>query len=785
MFVKTLSLNNFGPIREALIEFALVTVVYGKNGTGKSSLIDALLHILCGDPYRGGDVRAVVTQGETKMSANVILEGDHVLMRTRTKSGGTAKVGGVLVDDEAFNLQVFGATGQDPETIRAVLRSGEILSMKPGPLQAMLTQLTRASFDAETIAKAWAPATVQAAVRLGLALPTSLGEFAAGKAKAEDRRLTAFRDLKVKRGDLERLPALHEVPAGATVAGVDAKLAELRTERDQIVRSQEAADAYDAGAVEAKKVAVRARISEAEAVPAAPAVDLAAAERSVESARGALATAEKNVTKLTERATSLRARAEGDKTLPADAVDAAALKKADAELAAARTNVATAEADLVRVEAQIADLKPHAEGPTTLPDDEKEIPGNLQKAAAALAESERTVAMVAAETNRRRKLLDGAAKGATCDSCGSDIHADHVEGLRLRVGQAEDDERKQRADLAKDVAAHVAAAKRDATRTERMARAKVQAELASAEARATELRAGLVSGRQAIETADATAGGLRTRAATTEAIKARIAAAAEWETVEVQVREAAALAAVQFTTFTIARDRLADLRPAAEKHAAYTHAQAALVKARAELAALDKPAPERPAGDVAALDERLAKGAALRQKLVDNAARATAEQAIAALEATHSDADVVAKATGPGGVYADLIAAGMAPFLDDANAALARLWPEVTLGMNPDEFGFLVHQGETACVPSALSDGHFTRLTYVLQYAAGQRASIPLLVLDRTELLDGDEGLRSLMAACRDEGVQVVMLTCRAPKPGVSGYVMEGGTCRPLLKAVA
>jgi hypothetical protein len=156
------------------------------------------------------------------------------------------------------------------------------------------------------------------------------------------------------------------------------------------------------------------------------------------------------------------------------------------------------------------------------------------------------------------------------------------------------------------------------------------------------------------------------------------------------------------------------------------------------------------------------------------------------------DADLVAKACGPKGARAQLIAAACGPFLDAANAALARLANGFVVGLETDgELAFVVERGAARLRPAQLSEGEKTRLRWVLQYAAARLAGVGLLVLDHAELLDetGARGAKALAGECAAEGMQVLMLSCKAPPAsvpaGVSAYVMETGRSRPIPAAQA
>lgn len=693
MLFASLYAENFLGLREVDVELGRVTCVWGANGAGKSSLADAIAHAITGDLGRADDVKQLVRVG-SKKSADVTVMlpaqpgGDRIgFGRRRTPSGkGEALFCGVVTKEEEFTNQVLGHLGADRRTILAALRSGALLEQSRGELIGTLLALTGGRAEAEAIEAAFG-ATAGAAQRVALTLPTTLAGFGDAAKRAEQARVEMHRRAEALRARIAGRPALDpELAAkaqGTTLAAVDGVLRGLRADVEVLARGQQAAEAYAAGRYEEKQAAIAARVAELQAVakPAGDAPDDAALRATATQARKALAAAEAEVERLTDALATASARAEGVRELPADAAELPAM------LAAAEAEVKAGEAIL----------------------------------AAGQREGGRLAAMV-----------QRAAAGSSCETCGHDIGAEDVERLGAKLQAA-----------------------RDSYVTLQRVHAKTVAER----------------------------DGLRTRVAEVAAVNARGAAAAEAEALKVKLAAARDAAATRKGEAVIADAKVDAVASTAAAWAAWRSAQKEIGERLAEQARLaSMKAPAVPSGDLAGLRERIAKGEQVRAAVVSLGELAALEQELAAIDAQWTDADAVAKACGPKGVQAGLLAACTSPFTDAANEALAALAPEFRVAVSGDDFGIVVQRGDVALRPAQLSDGERTRLLYVLQFAVAKLAKVPFLVLDRTELLDdtGKAGLRRLMGACLAAGIQVLMLSCSpapaAVPPGVVGYRMQDGT---------
>lgn len=702
MLLHSVRVRDFLGIKTADVALHDFNVLYGANGAGKTSLVDAVFHVLTGASLRGSTLPELVRQGARSFDVEIIVEdtaGKPVsLMRRRARSGkGECFVDGVLTGETEFVATVERVVGSSIRAIVSVLRAGALLELRPSDLLSLLAGLSGATFDADAIAEAVGEEAATAAAGMRIPLPVSLEGFAG----VEQRAVTIRQEQKLiaesLRNDLARMPVLS-VPEGATEASLATTLRGLRARRDVALRTQPAADAHAAGAYEAKMVALRERRAVLDAVPAADAAEHGKALATLTAATGEKATATRAVSDATREVERLTLLAAGSIDWPTGAA-----KNIEAQLAHAEADALTAA---------------------------------------------RTAERITTEGKRLRALADSVTAGVDCPTCATHLTIEHKTKLEADVESLHTESR----------------AAQQALRT------------------ATEL----VTTRRGI-------------AAETKAVAARQQAQRQLEQATI-ARDTAKLAETTAATrHQVAVEREAAARPAAVAAAKFADARREIAQVDAALAV---PPPVVPVAvareDVGALDAQIATAEVHASALVTNAeiarAQAKLDQAIALI----ADADFVAKACGPRGARARLLAAAVGPFLEAANTALAQLAPGFAVEVETDptkDFGFVVVRGEgDACTrlrPSQLSDGERMRVLYVLQLAIVRLADVPLLVLDRAEMIDetGKKALKRLAAACSAEGIQIAMLTCAAPPPvapdGLNAWVIDNGSARPIATRAA
>lgn len=210
MKLKTLKVNNLLGIRAAVIAFGeRLTLIYGENGAGKTSIADAIRWALTGDATRGMTLGEMVRRGAKSADVELELDGTTVVRRQQRSGGSERQVGGVALKADEAMVALEKATGTNATTLQAALRPGALLDMAPAPLQRMLLALSGGSAEAEAIQEALRPLE-HAFKATGLEPPKSIEAFATVASQAEGARKEAKRTAASAQADLARLPR----PAG-------------------------------------------------------------------------------------------------------------------------------------------------------------------------------------------------------------------------------------------------------------------------------------------------------------------------------------------------------------------------------------------------------------------------------------------------------------------------------------------------------------------------------------------------------------------------------------------
>lgn len=659
MFLTRLEIQDFLGITSASIDFGPLTILYGANGAGKSSVLDAIHHAATGDVVRHEVVAGCIREGAKAASIDAHFAAGAI-RREITKKGRAVYVDGVELAAKDAAPEIARILPASQNALRAALRSGALLDLKPADLQALLAALCGAAGAAQEF-----PAdVVERAARVGLDLPENLAGFDTASKRAVEIRKEAKAALADREQQLASRPpphgALIDVARSTDLAALRQRIADLQRQRDA------AAGAGGARAQRRGDVMV-----ELAGIPAQPVPDVAALRAATDEAQRAVVRAEE------------------------------ALRSLDREIAQAPRGIEAAP--------PVADARATAE-----------------QATADAARAEAAVNAIVREGQSLKSLIEklGTGAGAACPHCTQTIPATLVEELKAR-----------RAALLEQ---HTEAAARLSTAVD--ARAAATLALATAQ-----------------------------RAEAQRAALARVESAREQRPAVAQVL-ADAIAAEQ--------------RARAERDAGVKVAEQQATRARlaAELAKLDAPAP---AGDVATIDADLAKARELEAAIPVVQFRDLVERQITEFRQRAADADALVE--GLQSARVEALARLVKPFGEAASAALAVVMPGVEVevvetsdGRSGDGIAIAVRQrGERRAI-AALSDGERTRVLYALQLAVVRLAKVPLLLLDRAELVDdaGRDAVKRLAAAAVRDGIQVVMATSK-PAPEISpvaAYVVSAGT---------
>lgn len=410
------------------------------------------------------------------------------------------------------------------------------------------------------------------------------------------------------------------------------------------------------------------------------------------------------------------------------------VKPLRAQLDAAVTGVVRAQDALAAIDRDVLALQRTAEGTVpaapSLADAQKAVED--AKAKLAVAEEQRTALAKNGKAlgEQVKRIKSGGAEA--CPHCTQAIPAAVVEALEERL-QAMRDQHAEAVEVEERAGAAVEAAHRQTLAAgQRDAHEKATAKLAT-------LRAG--------------------RPAAAATFDAAVAA-------EKDLRAQHDAAAQQASAHATAKKAHDDARAEAEAK-------------RQEIARIDAPSPVASVS-VAELDAGIARALQVRDAIPALEKKARYEQWIAEADAEIEDRNGVEKACKA--AKAELLARAVGPFVDAANAALAQMAPGYTVEVVAADGLAIVarHHGLTLPIES-LSDGERTRVLYALQLATVRLARVPLLILDRAELVDdtGRAAVVELAGMCAEEGIQVLLLSCKPPPAevddGFTAYVIADG----------
>lgn len=658
MFLTKLEIADFLGITSATIDFGPLTLLYGPNGAGKSSALDAILHAATGDVVRHEVVAGCIREGAKVASIDAHFAGGSI-RREITRKGRAVFVDGVELAAKDAAPEIARILPASQNALRAALRSGALLDMKPADLQALLATLCGAA----GATPAFAADIVERAARIGLDLPRTLSAFDTATKRAVEIR----KEAKAALADREQQLASRPPPHGSLIdAARSTDLTALRQRIADIQRQRDAA-AGAGGARAQRRGDVMVELAN---IPAQPVPDVAALRKAADEAQRAVVRAEE------------------------------ALRSIDREIAQAPRSVEQAPS--------AADARAAAERATVDAAKAEAAVNALVKDGTALGEIV-------------KRLSAGA--GAECPHCTQAIPADLVTSLESRL----DALRKQHAEAAGRLVAAVSA------------RQAATLALAAAQ-RAEDARAAIARVEMMRQQRPAVAADLDAAIAAEQQARA--------------ARDAAVRVAEQ---------------------------QATRARLTAELARLDVPAPT---GDVATIDADLAKARDLEAAIPVVQFRDLIERQVVELQQRATDADALVE--GLQSARVEALARLVKPFVDAATEALAIVMPGVEVevaetsdGRSGDGIAIAVRQrGERRSI-AVLSDGERTRVLYALQLAVVRLAKVPLLLLDRAELVDdaGRDAVKRLAARAASEGIQVVMATSKvAPEISpVAAYVVSAG----------
>lgn len=374
MRIESVSIRDFCGIQSVDLQLAGLTLLYGQNGAGKSSVLDAIRHALTGD-LRGEVVADVIRQGAKKATVEVMFGERTGVATVTTPKGRSVSVDGVEIPAKEAAAAIATTTGASVEAIRAALASGAILTMKPDARLALLAAITGAKFDRASIATALGEATCADLARLGIESPASLADLRLAADAAVQKR----RDAKAKRKNAEDsdahvpliAPELAAKVTSTTPEAVAHRLSELQRQRDLAIVNA------SVDPVENLTRRIEQIESELEVASRLPEPSLDEPGRRMVRAENVVREAKARVTQLESRAAPVSSR----------------LSVADAKAA-------------------------------------------LDAAKKAAADAQKALDVARAEYARREAIVEAVKRGGCCDSCGRPMGADLLDLAQRAVAEA-------------------------------------------------------------------------------------------------------------------------------------------------------------------------------------------------------------------------------------------------------------------------------------------------------------------------------------------------------------
>ncbi len=130
MKIKKVDINNFRGIKRASFELPHIAAICGKNGAGKTSLLNALRYALTGEEPEGDIIRYDANSTEVSVEIEDVTSGTITLF-TRIKERGKPskfKINGKATTQKALNDTIQSVTGLGIDNLK-ILSSDEVVSM--------------------------------------------------------------------------------------------------------------------------------------------------------------------------------------------------------------------------------------------------------------------------------------------------------------------------------------------------------------------------------------------------------------------------------------------------------------------------------------------------------------------------------------------------------------------------------------------------------------------------------------------------------------------------------
>ncbi len=139
MKIKSLDINNFRGIKSLTLEMPHIAAICGKNGIGKTSLLDALRFALTGEEPAGEIIR--YGSNSTQVTIDLESETGEITSFTRLKERGKPskfKIDGKATTQKALNDAIQSVTGLAIDNIKVLASSEIVRMMKPQEFASLI-----------------------------------------------------------------------------------------------------------------------------------------------------------------------------------------------------------------------------------------------------------------------------------------------------------------------------------------------------------------------------------------------------------------------------------------------------------------------------------------------------------------------------------------------------------------------------------------------------------------------------------------------------------------------
>lgn len=240
MKVKRVDISNYRGVENVTIEPHKRNLYIGKNGSGKTSILDAIRFGITGDsssnPIRFGYDSAEV----------VIVNGD-VIRRVASAKGNKVWANGHVTTIKSINELIQSKTGVDPGTIKVITSAPIMKAMNSGELSDFLTSsgLLPLEVDTDTIIS-WCSLSPDAAVMARMYMPAMPERYGLDVINSVYNDFYAERAALAREIKVQAAKAKYDgEPPARTIAAVDKELERLNDSKSEIAIYKAALNAYE------------------------------------------------------------------------------------------------------------------------------------------------------------------------------------------------------------------------------------------------------------------------------------------------------------------------------------------------------------------------------------------------------------------------------------------------------------------------------------------------------------------------------------------------------------